>query len=472
MKRLGSRLAFALGLSFVLSAGSGIAEDPQQPTPATPQSTAEKIAQDEEYYKLFEEFVDTMDQIERNYVTPITRRELMQAAIRGMLEKLDPHSTYIPPDDLASFQTSVTNQFGGIGVQVAPDSNALSIVTPIVGSPAYRAKIQPGDRIVEIEGTATAGMSIEDARKLLKGEPGTQVKIVVSPKVGDERREVSITREIVNLESVLGDRRKKDDHWEFMLDEEKKLGYVRITTFSAETPRELRTAMDDLVSRGLKGLVLDLRFNPGGLLTSAIEVSDMFIAEGRIVSTNSRGGDERKYDAVKPGTYDPFPMAILVNGYSASASEIVSGCLQDHNRAIIVGERTFGKGSVQNVIELEGGASALKLTTAGYLRPSGKNIHRAEGATEADVWGVSPNDGFALKLEESEMVRLVQTRSQRDLLTVNHFVPEGEQPDPKVAAAEAAAPPVANDFVDRQMQKALEYLNGELAKAATTQASK
>src|SRR5262249_6886050 len=186
--------------------------------------------------------------------------------------------------------------------------------------------------------------------------------------------------------------------------------------FSRETTAELRRALAQLEKEGLKGLIVDLRFNPGGLLSTAIEVSDLFIASGRIVSTKGRNTPERVWDAQKEGTFEGFPMVALVNHYSASASEILSACLQDHQRAVVIGERTWGKGSVQNVIELEGGKSALKLTTASYHRPSGKNIHRFPDAKESDEWGVMPDPGFELKLNLAQTERLIRYRHDRDIL--------------------------------------------------------
>ena len=189
-----------------------------------------------------------------------------------------------------------------------------------------------------------------------------------------------------------------------------------MTAFSRDTAGELQRALEQLQSAGMRGLILDLRFNPGGLLNAAIEVSDLFISEGRIVSTKGRSTPERSWDAHKAGTFEGFPMVVLVNRFSASASEIVSACLQDHKRAVIMGERTWGKGSVQSVIELEDGKSALKLTTAAYFRPSGKNIHRFPDAKDQDEWGVMPDKGFELKLSDKEIVELIQDRRNRDIL--------------------------------------------------------
>jgi carboxyl-terminal processing protease len=214
---------------------------------------------------------------------------------------------------------------------------------------------------------------------------------------------------------------------------------------------ELKQALQDLTSRGMKGLVLDLRYNPGGLLSAAIAASDLFVSEGRIVSTKGRNTIDRAWDAQKADTFEGFPMAVLVNRFSASASEIVAACLQDHKRAVVVGERTWGKGSVQNIIELEQGRSALKLTTAGYQRPSGKNIHRFPGSEDDGEWGVAPNDGFLLELTPEQTEKLVE--HQRRVLIVKPKVPEN--------GADTDTP--ESEFVDPHLEKALSYLGSQLA---------
>lgn len=475
----------------------------------------EKAAKDEEYYELYRVFSETMFQVEQNYVKKSDRRKLMEAAIRGMLDELDPYSNYISPDEIDRFKTSVESQFGGIGIQITQENGELRVLSPIVGSPAYLAGLEAGDVIMEVDGKETEGLGLDQAVKLLKGEPGTKVKLTVFHAHSRKKETLTIERKIIEVETVLGDKRGDDDSWNFMLDDEKKIGYIRLTSFSRSTASDLESALKKLKKDGMKGLVLDLRFNPGGLLKSAIDVADLFIPDGRIVSTKGRNTDEKPVNARKAGTFEGFPMAILVNRYSASASEIVSACLQDHKRAIVVGERTWGKGSVQNVIELEEGHSALKLTTAAYMRPSGKNIHRFPDAKETDEWGVMPDKGFDLKLPDGELGDLVRTRRDRDLLLVSHSPgikreatkvaddtddrpkteaktadaekptadsakSETEKPDPKKEAAKplrvppgahSPANPSTKDFVDRQLSKALEYITEqqsvEQAKADT-----
>lgn len=430
-------------------------------------------------YKLMQVFVDTFHQVEQNYVKGVERRELVEAAIRGMLTELDPYSNYISPDDLARFDEEVNQEFGGIGIQVNldPGTRSIVVVSPIPGTPAYNAGIRAGDRIIKIAGKKVSdfetGSELDTAVSLMRGKPGEAIEIsyipataddvkteakadaaevevsdedeaqVAEPKTDLSAKTVTVKREIINVATIMGDHYNKDDSWNYFVDEAQKIGYIRLTHFTQKTTQELRDALRALKKKGMRALILDLRFNPGGLLSTATEVSDLFIESGKIVSTKGRNTKERVWTAVKPGTYSDFPMAVLVNRYSASASEIVSASLQDHKRAVVIGERTWGKGSVQNVIELENGSSALKLTTASYHRPSGKNIHRFPNATEDDEWGVIPDEGFVVKFTPEQIRDYMDYRRERDVLN---------QKDPP-----------KSDFVDVQLNKAVEYLTGKLA---------
>ena len=404
---------------------------------------AEEPAKDEDYYELMQVFVDTFEQIDRNYVKDVDRRKLMQAAIRGMLDELDPYSSYIDPDQLTKFNEDVDQEFGGIGIQVQidPESKRITVISPLPGTPAYKAGVKAGDVLMEIEGKSTKDFQIEDAVKLLKGPAGDEVEIGVLHPGESEIRRIKMKRDIIQVSTILGDKYKESDDWDFMIDPKEKIGYIRLTHFSRRSGDELLEALRILQREDMRGLVLDLRFNPGGLLSQAIRICDLFVEEGRIVSTKGRNTDERVWEAHKSGTFTGFPMAILVNRYSASASEIVSACLQDHKRAKIVGERTWGKGSVQNVIELEGGTSALKLTTASYHRPSGKNIHRFPKSKETDEWGVMPDEGYKVEFSNEEMKKYLDYRRDRDVL--------------------GGGPP-ESEFKDTQLAKALEYLRQEL----------
>jgi carboxyl-terminal processing protease len=436
----------------------GTADDaPTEQAAATPEQPAEVPApQSDEYYELMRVFVDTFEQIDRNYVKDVDRRELMEAALRGMLSKLDPYSDYISPGDLEHFTEAVEQEFGGIGIQVNWDAEKreIEVMTPLPGSPAYAAGIHAGDRIVEIEGKPVTefpmAREIQTAIQMLKGDAGVEVRIGVRHADSEAVEQMTLTRAVIQLDTALGDSRGTDGAWKFMLDPEKKIGYIRLTHFTRRSYEEMRHALQTLKNEDMKALILDLRYNPGGLLQSAVEIADMFIEDGVIVSTEGRNSRERSWYAKKFGTYSGFPIAILVNRMSASASEILSACLQDHHRAVIIGERTWGKGSVQNVIELEGGDSALKLTTASYHRPSGKNIHRFPGAKETDEWGVSPDEGYAVRFTESENEQWFANRRTRD-------IPRD-------------GPPPASDFVDSQLAKAVEYVTGEMSKTAAAPA--
>ncbi|MCA9054521.1 MAG: S41 family peptidase [Planctomycetaceae bacterium] len=443
MDKLLQRMAWSATVAFlVVAAWAQVvrAEDEQK--------------QPDEYYALMKVLVDTFEQIDRNYVKDVDRRELVEAAVRGMLAELDPYSDYISPDDLTKFTEAVEQEFGGVGIQVQwnPDDRSIMVMTPFPGSPAYKAGVRAGDKIVEIEGEQVkdfpTGEEISTAVGLLKGPPGVEVTVGVRHLDSEEVETVKMTRDVIRLDTVMGDQHKADGSWNFILDGESKIGYLRITHFTKRTASELQTALRQLRDQGMKGLVLDLRFNPGGLLQAAVEVCDLFIENGMIVSTEGRNVKPQKWTAKPLSTFKDFPMAVLVNRYSASASEIVSACLQDHHRAVVVGERTWGKGSVQNVVELEGGHSALKLTTAAYHRPSGKNIHRFPNAEESDEWGVMPDTEFLIEFTPKELSEYHSYRQKRDL------PPESVPERP--------------EFDDRQLAKALEYISEQLTKDQQT----
>ncbi|MBX3415752.1 MAG: PDZ domain-containing protein [Pirellulales bacterium] len=433
--------------SLILALGGGMATGLVVPTLAdevSEKSTTEapkKPGEIQDDYELLSVLVDTLDQVERNYVKDISRRELLEAAIQGVLEKLDPYSSYITQEDMSRFRTTVESSFGGIGIQITLDGEQLKVLSPLVGTPAYKAGLMAGDRILEINGESTRGITIDKAVEKLKGEAGTKVTIKYQHADGSSPISSQLEREVIQVETVLGDLRKSNDHWDFMLDREHKIGYLRITAFSRDTADDVRQALVNLKSEGMQALILDLRFNPGGLLTAAIEIADLFVTEGKIVSTEGRNSKPRTWEAERDGTFEGFPMVVLVNSYSASASEIVAACLQDHDRAIVIGERTWGKGSVQNVIELEEGRSALKLTTASYQRPNGHKIHRFPDDDEDDEWGVMPNDGFEVKLNSAETRALVEYRHDRDILVAHaKGKPSAEQAKAEEQPAEEAKP--------------------------------
>jgi carboxyl-terminal processing protease len=462
-------LAFVLGLLVCFSrAGMGRAAEDQPPSPSEekPQAAAEpgaadapeevKASPEEQYFELMRIFADSFEQVEKNYVKQVDRRRLIDAALRGMMKELDPFSNYIGPEDLTHFRDEVEKEFGGIGIQVrevnvSPQTKRLLVTSPLPGTPAHKAGVRAGDLIMEINGKSTENMTMDEAVKLLRGPAGDEVSISVVHQGTTEVVKLAMRRALIEVPTVQGDGYKADETWNFMLDAEKRIAYVRITGFSKHTGSEMKRAMQELKAQDLKGLILDLRFNPGGLFNVAVEVADLFLEEGRIVSTKGRNTEERVSFARKAGTYSGFPMAVLVNRYSASASEIVSAALQDHKRAVVVGERTFGKGSVQNVIDLEGGKSAIKLTTQSYHRPNGKNIHRFPDSKETDDWGVVPDEGYQVPFSNAEMLQYEEYRRLRDVLNKDG--------------------PPKSDFVDRQLAKALEYLSNKLAEPEAASAT-
>lgn len=438
-------LAVGCLLGFTLSARTA---EPVLPDGSGPLS-AEELRLDRERYEALQLLVDSLEEIDRNYVTPVDRRRLVEAAIRGMVRELDANSKYVPPEQVRDFRSDIESEFGGIGVQIGLQNNQLVVTAPLLGTPAHRAGVLAGDILLEINGQPTAGLSINEAIDRLKGEVDTEVAIKFRRPHDQSEPTVKLKRELIKVATVLGDRRHGPDEWDFIYDQSRKIAYLRITTFGRNTAEELQAVLENLSAAGVQGVVLDLRFNPGGLLSEAIEVCDMFIDSGRIVSTQGRNSKPKYWEAKKDGAFTQFRLAVLVNRYSASAAEIVAACLQDHGRAAIVGERTWGKGSVQSIIDLEGGRSALKLTTSTYFRPSGKNIHRHEGDDEDQEWGVLPNHGLEVKLTEDDLQTLSKWRRQRDIPPTKNPLPESEI-----------------DFEDRQLSVAVDYLRGELASVA------
>lgn len=361
-----------------------------------------------------------MDVIHFLYYSEIDRKDLYRAAMTGMTEKLDRYSGYFEAEDYDAFQKVLEQEFGGIGILIdgPPRYDKIVIVTPLYDTPAYRAGLEPGDHILEVDGTSLEGLSIEEASKLMKGGEGTQVRLKIG-RVGQETPlDFALTREAIELESVVGDRRQEDTRWSYRLETHPEIGYLRITSFGSKTGSEMKEAMEKVQKQGdvpLRGLILDLRDNPGGLLSAATEICDMFMDDGVIVSTKGRMGRFENSVSANPGKLlpDTIPMVVLVNDQSASASEVVSACLQDIGRAKVAGERSYGKGSVQNLIELDGGRAALKLTTARYFPPSGRNIDRGDAKDEKSEWGVSPAPELVKELDEEEHRKVFQRWRER-----------------------------------------------------------
>jgi carboxyl-terminal processing protease len=425
-------------------------------------------------YEMVRLVVGVLHEVRHKYVTdvdPERERKLVEDMINGGLERLDQHSQYINPHDYKQFSKNSKGEFGGVGIQIGYDrqkGGVLSVISPMPGTPAYEAGILAGDVVVKIDGKSTENMRLSEAVDLIQGEPGEKVTLTVLHEGTKEPTDIEIVRAIIQVQAVMGDHRKTDDPkaWDFSIDKENKIGYIRLTGFSETSAKEMKEAVTQLQKQGLRGLVIDLRNNPGGLLRAAVEISNLFISDGKIVSTKGRNHKDEVYEAKPSSTIlaaEQCPIAILINRYSASASEILSACLQDHNRAVIIGERSYGKGSVQNVIEMkEGGeTAALKLTTASYWRPSGKNIHRFPDAKDTDEWGVKPNDGYEIKLTDEERLEYMLDRTQRDVVRGKG----NSSPPPPKEEKEKEKEKKKKPFEDRVLNKALDYLRGEIKRA-------
>ncbi len=319
-------------------------------------------------------FSDIFARIKSDYVEQVGDKELLENAIRGMLSGLDPHSTYLDPEEYKELRIGTTGQFGGLGIQVGMEGGVVKVISPIDDTPAFKAGIKAGDLIIRLDGKLVKDMTLNDAVKLMRGKPGTSIELSIFRKGEDDALKFKIKRAIIKVKSVKSN----------LL--EPGFAYVRVSTFQSKTSQHLEDAINKLVEKNkapLNGLILDLRNNPGGVLNAAAEVSDLFIEKGKLVYTKGRIKDSYfEFNARAGDILNKAPMVVLINGGSASASEIVAGALQDHKRAVVMGEKSFGKGSVQTIQELRNGG-AVKFTTARYFTPNGRSI-QAEGI-EPDI---------------------------------------------------------------------------------------
>jgi C-terminal peptidase prc len=389
------------------------------------------------------------------------------AALQRMLHSLDPYSSYFDPDEMEEFRRSTQQDFIGVGISIQKDvvRDMVRVTSPLRDSSAYKAGIQAGDLITKVtnlvdrdgrklatpEVFSTKGLSTSDIVKRIIGPEGSKVLLTVEREManGPKELEFELTRTHVRVETVLGSKRKEDHTWDFYIDPAEKIAYIRVTQFAQNTESDLKRAMRLLDRQGLNGLVLDLRFDPGGYLDTAIHISDLFIDDGLIVRVQPRDAPAREHKGHHENSMLNFPLVVLVNGFSASASEILSACIQDHERGIVMGERSFGKGSVQNIMELSSG-DGLKLTTASFWRPSGRNLHRFPNSKETDDWGVIPHAAYTLKLTPTERSELLTHLRQQEA------IPRKDAPKKEEAAA----------FTDRQLEMALEYLRKQVAAKA------
>lgn len=333
-----------------------------------------------ETYENLEVFTNILAIVQKNYVDPVTTKQLVEGAVNGMLTSLDPHSAYLTPDLYKELQVDTRGSFGGLGIEITVKNGILTVVSPIEDTPAFRSGIKSGDQILKIDGEFTKDMSLIEAVKKMRGPRGTKIILTLRREGVSDLFDVSVTREIIEIQSVKS------------RSLEKGYGYIRVTQFQERTDDDLEKVLDAMVKESdghLEGLVLDLRNNPGGLLTQAVRVADLFLDSGLIVYTDGRlESQKQKYFAHKRKSHTDFPIVVIVNGGSASAAEIVAGALQDHRRALILGTQTFGKGSVQTILPL-GDNSALRLTTARYYTPRGRSI-QATGITPDIVMANEP----------------------------------------------------------------------------------
>jgi carboxyl-terminal processing protease len=364
-------------------------------------------------YRQLKLFSEVFERVRADYVEEVSDQQLIEYAIQGMLSTLDPHSSYLNAESFGDMRVQTKGEFGGLGIEVTMENGFVKVVSPIDDTPAHRAGVKPGDFITHIDGEAILGLSLNEAVEKMRGPVGTDLTVTI--RRGDQEAfDVTITRDVIKIQSV---RSRVED----------KVGYLRITTFNQQTMPGLQQAMQEIKAEAgseLRGYVLDLRNNPGGLLDQAVEVSDAFIDQGEIVSTRGRATDDaQRFNATPGDLAGGLPVVVLINGGSASASEIVAGALQDHRRAILMGTKSFGKGSVQTIIPL-GLSGAMRLTTARYFTPSGRSIQAlgidpdivveqatleqaaatAPGRREADLRGAlaNPNEENGVSTETPE----------------------------------------------------------------------
>lgn len=411
-------------------------------------------------YVGLESFTSVLAIVQRNYVEEVGTQKLVDGAINGMLNALDPHSSYLTPESYKELQVDTEGSFGGLGIEITLRDGLLTVVSPIEDTPAYRAGVKAGDQIIKIESELTKDMSLVDAVKKMRGPKGSKIAISVRREGTPRLLDFTLTREVIKVQSVKAKSL------------EKGYGYVRLTQFQDRSGADLEGALQKLTqdNGALAGLVLDLRNDPGGLLSQAVRVSDLFLDSGLVVYTEGRLDNQKQKYFAHPGGQAELPLVVLVNGGSASASEIVAGALQDHGRAVIVGTKTFGKGSVQTILPMENGA-ALRLTTAMYFTPSGRSIQ---------VTGITPDITV-----ENLTAEQITAREQRDIREENlrgHFnrpgvetpvqkAPEkGEKKESEVAPAapisesQEGAPEGAEEKTDASQETKEEIKEGELGK--------
>jgi len=398
------------------------------------------MAAKNDHFEALKRFSQVLDMVETYYVKPVTRKELIDNSIKGMIEQLDPHSSYLTPEDYKEMQVDTSGKFSGIGIEISLDQGRLTCVTPIEDTPADKAGMLPGDLILEIDGESTQDMSLMDAVKRIRGKKGTTVKLMILHKDSNKPQEIAIVRGTIPIVSV-----KSQSLEDGYL-------YVRLTKFHESTTKNMREKIAEYKKdHELKGIVLDLRNNPGGLLGQAVSVADTFIDDGTIVYIQGKDKANRKdFFASRTADEVTVPLVVLINAGSASASEIVAGALQDHNRGLIVGERSFGKGSVQTIVPMADG-SAIKLTTALYYTPKGRSIQALGIEPDLRIPFVAPPKDEDMDMRDRFIVR------EKDL---NRHLENGNKGKSDKSEGDNEETELAKDRLarDNQLRMALELV--------------
>ena len=422
-----------------------------------------------ETYRLLKLFGDVFERIRAEYVEPVVDRDVIENAINGMLQGLDPHSSYMNPRSFRDMQVQTRGEFGGLGIEVTQENGYVKVISPIDETPAARAGVKPGDLITHLNGQSTQGLTLQEAVEQMRGERGTQIRLTIRREGEARPLEISLTRDVIRPQVA-----------RFRL-EGGDVAYVRLSSFNEQTEGALRRAMSTMRQQAggnLKGLILDLRNNPGGLLDQAVQVADDFLDQGEIVSTRARREqDAQRWNARAGDIAQGLPMVVLVNAGSASASEIVAGALQDHRRAVVMGVKSFGKGSVQTVMPIPG-QGAIRLTTARYYTPSGRSIQATGIEPDIEVLAARPDPNAPARDREADLRRALRNDGERS--------GAAQQPPPpplpplnvpasvvervvRVPAEGATAFDPARPETDHQLQQAVQFLRNLAAAPATPQ---
>lgn len=406
---------------------------------------------EDDLYHQIEIFSDAITAIQHDYVETVASKDIIYGALKGMLSALDPYSQFMDPDTFKELQVETEGEFGGLGIEITIRDNLLTIITPLDGTPADRAGLQAQDRIVRIDAKITKDMTLTEAVKLMRGKPGTDVKLTIMRESEESFKEIVVTRDIIEIKAVRNAKLLKDN-----------IGYIKLTDFSEKTKSDLDLALEKLSQDGMDSLIFDLRNNPGGLLISSVETVSEFLPTGKLI-VYTKGREQKQnveYRATGQTKFKDMPLIVMINGGSASASEIVAGAIQDHKRGIILGTKSFGKGSVQTVIPMRDG-SALRLTTAKYYTPLGRTINETGIIPDISVNAEPPRENKQAKKETNVFDKM---EDKNNLNNENDALPEdiesidGSMPEKNIKEQENEEEEFIRD--DNQLRAAINLMNG------------